>query len=155
MTNYSDIEIQTAKNLLKEGYKWIARDESEGLFAYSDKPIKLDTFWCSDGMSNCVCYYVPIFQNIRFEDKEPTSLESIVHPQILDDEEQRYLESVIRPFRNDVTKISKRGFRPYVFLKFNLKFNGEKYFFLNNCYTVTMFKGMEPNRWYTLEELGL
>ena len=74
---------------------------------------------------------------------------------ILDDEEQRYLESVIRPFRNDVTKISKRGFWPYVFLKFNLKFNGEKYFFLNNCYTVTMFKGMEPNRWYTLEELGL
>ena len=74
---------------------------------------------------------------------------------ILDDEEQRYLESVIRPFRNDVTKIYKGGFRPYVFLKFNLRFNGEKYFFLNNCYTIAMFKGMEPNRWYTLEELGL
>ena len=74
---------------------------------------------------------------------------------ILDDAEKRYLSAVIRPFRNDVTKISKRGFRPYVFLKFNLKFNGEKYFFLNNCYTVAMFKGMEPNRWYTLEELGL
>ena len=75
--------------------------------------------------------------------------------QILDDADRLYLSAVIRPFRNDVTKISKRGFRPYVFLKFNLKFNGEKYFFLNNCYTVTMFKGMEPNRWYTLEELGL
>lgn len=75
--------------------------------------------------------------------------------QILDDAEKRYLSAVIRPFRNDVTKIYKGGFRPYVFLKFNLRFNGEKYFFLNNCYTVTMFKGMEPNRWYTLEELGL
>ena len=40
---YTDIEIQTAKNLLKEGYKWIAMDESGGLFAYTDKPSKLDT----------------------------------------------------------------------------------------------------------------
>lgn len=75
--------------------------------------------------------------------------------QILDEAERKYLSAVIRPFRNDVTKISKRGFYPYVFLKFNLRFNGEKYFFLNNCYTVTMFKGMEHNHWYTLEELGL
>lgn len=75
--------------------------------------------------------------------------------QILDDADRRYLSAVIRPFRNDVTKISKRGFRPYVFLKFNLKFNGEKYFFLNNCYTVTMFKGMKSGHGYTLEELGL
>lgn len=89
MDKYSDIEIQTAENLLKEGYKWIARDESGGLFAYIDKPIKLDTFWCSDGINNFVCNYVPIFQNIRFGDKEPTSLEGIVHPQILDDAEHK------------------------------------------------------------------
>ena len=110
MTNYSDIEIQTAKNLLKDGYKWIARDESGALFAYTDKPSKLDTFWCSDGMSNYVCIeLVPIVQNIRFEDKEPTSIESIVHPQILDDTEKRYLKGVIRPFRDKVLYIAKRS----------------------------------------------
>ena len=99
-SKYNEIEIQTAKNLLEHGYKWITMDESGGLFAYTDKPSKIDTFWCSDGIGNCVCYYVPIFQNIRFEDKEPVSLESIVHPQILDDEERRYLSAVIRPFRD-------------------------------------------------------
>ena len=40
MTNYSDIEIQTAQSLLKEGYKWIARYESGRLFAHSAKPSK-------------------------------------------------------------------------------------------------------------------
>jgi len=40
MTKYSDIEIQIAKNLLGKDYKWIARDESGSLFAYTDKPRK-------------------------------------------------------------------------------------------------------------------
>ena len=154
MTKYNDIEIQTAKNLLKEGYKWIAMDESGGLFAYTDKPSKLDTFWCSDGMSNCVCYYVPIFQNIRFDDKEPTSLESIVHPQILDDAEREYLSAVIKPFRNEKLEIVKHsacnGSEEW------LNFVREKgSFYLPNFKTGTMYKGMEPGHKYTLEELGL
>ena len=159
MTNYSDIEIQTAKNLLKEGYKWIARDESGGLFAYTDKPSKLDTFWCSDGMSNCFCYYVPIFQNIRFEDKEPTSLESIVHPQILDDAEKRYLSAFIKPFRNRVLHISRMRY-------LGVSSSGYEHIFItlsDDSYNIelplfkkeTMYKGMEIERRYTLEELGL
>ena len=150
---YTDIEIQTAKNLLKEGYKWIARNSFGTLFTYGVKQVNNPEKYMS-GRYVCSCF-VPIFESVKRDDKEPVSLESIVHPQVLDDAEKRYLKGVIRPFRNDVTKIYKGGFWPYVFLKFNLKFNGEKYFFLNNCYTVTMFTGMEPNRWYTLEELGL
>lgn len=150
-SKYSDIEIQTAKNLLKEGYKWIVMDESGGLFAYTDKPIKLDTFWGSDGIGNCVCYYVPIFQNIRFGDKEPVSLESIVHPQILDDAEKRYLKGVIRPFRNDVEKICKTagGNREWI------AFYGKSYFFLPYFDAGTMYKGMKLGHKYSLEELGL
>ena len=49
MTNYSDIEIQTAKNMLKKGYKWIARDESGSLFAYTDKPRKWSKLLWSNG----------------------------------------------------------------------------------------------------------
>lgn len=154
MNKYNEIEIQTAKNLLKEGYKWIAMDESGGLFAYTDKPIKLDTFWCSDGMSNCVCYYVPIFQSVRFDDKEPTSLESIVHPQILDDAEKRYLSAVIKPFRNEKLEIVKHsacnGSEEW------LNFVSEKgSFYLPNFKTGTMYKGMKQGKHYTLEELGL
>lgn len=161
MTKYSDVEIQTAENLLKEGYKWIARDESEGLFAYTDKPSKVDTFWCSDGISNCVCYYVPIFQNVRFEDKEPTSLESIVHPQILDEEEKRYLAGVIRPFRGRavfVKKIYHTGYTvDYEQIIIRVKSIATLIadiplpFFKKG----EMYKGMKLNREYTLEELGL
>lgn len=163
MTKYSDIEIQTAENLLKEGYKWIARDESGGLFAYTDKPSKLDTFWRSDGISNCVCYYVPIFQSIRSDDKEPVSLESIVHPQILDDAERRYLSAVIKPFRDKVRYISKVGEKVvednakdytdcYLFLRFTDASDDMSF---PNFREGEMYEGMEINKWYTLEELGL
>ena len=167
-SKYNDIEIQTAKNLLEHGYKWITMDESGGLFAYTDKPSKLDTFWCSDGMSNCVCYYVPIFQNIRFEDKEPTSLESIVHPQILDDAEREYLSAVIKPFRDKVRYISKvvddikfmtfkqgivEGYTDcHLFIRFADA--SDDMSFPTFC-EGEMYEGMERNKWYTLEELGL
>ena len=158
-SKYNDIEIQTAKNLLKEGYKWIARDESEGLFAYTDKPSKVDTFWCSDGISNCVCYYVPIFQNVRFEDKEPTSLESIVHPQILDDAEKRYLSAVIKPFRKYVISIRLQDVgvtsNQRVTVFYNDYVFGRSSFALPTFKKGTMYKGMEVGRKYTLEELGL
>lgn len=156
---YDDIEIQTAKNLLKEGYKWIARDESGGLFAYIDKPSKLDTFWCSDGNSNCVCYYVPIFQNVRFVDKEPTILEAIVHPQILDDAERRYLKAVIRPFRDRVKHICKVNYSgtssseyQYLFITLSdISYNIDLPIFKRD----TMYKGMKKGHDYTIEELGV
>ena len=99
MNKYSEIEIETAKNLLEHGYMWIVRYESGRLFAHCEKPIKVDNVWGSFGDSVCVCKFVPIFQSVRFGDKEPVSLEAIVHPQILDDAEKRYLSAVIRPFR--------------------------------------------------------
>ena len=98
MTKYSDIEIQTAKNLLKKGYKWIARNKYGRLYAHAAKPSKVGTYWWSVGNIDHACDYVPIFQSVRFEDKEPVSLESIVNPQILDDAEKRYLNGVIKPY---------------------------------------------------------
>lgn len=75
---------------------------------------------------------------------------------ILDDAERRYLSAVIRPFRNDVTEICKRSCKPYEYLRINGRFNnGVNYFFLPNFDAGTMYKGMELDRWYTLEELGL
>ena len=125
-SKYSDIEIQTAKNLLKKGLKWIVRNQSGRLSAHACKPSKVDTHWWSVGYSDCTCDYVPIFQSVRFDDKEPTSLESIVHPQILDDAEKRYLSAVIKPFRNRVQYIEKMfedhllGDQDcYLFIRFN------------------------------------
>ena len=151
-SKYSDIEIQTAKNLLKEGYKWIARDESGCLFAYTDKPSKVGTYWWSVWYSDCTCDYVPIFQSVCFSDKEPTSLESIVHPQILDDAEKRYLSAVIRPFRKKIKYIVKMRYdkSEFIFMRVGTSSIYMPYFDIG-----TMYKGMEIAKKYTLEELGL
>lgn len=152
MTKYTDIEIQTAKNLLKEGYKWIARNKAGRLSAHAAKPSKVNTYWWSVGKSDCTCDYVPIFQSIRFDDKEPTSLENIVHPQILDDAERKYLSAVISPFRKKVKYIAKMRYdkSDFIFMRVGNSSLSMPFFDID-----TMYKGMEIDKKYTLEELGL
>lgn len=155
MTDYSDIEIQTAENLLKKGYKWIVRDTTfygKAIFAHKEKPHKEACWWMGTVGCRRVCNdEVPIFQSVGTEDTEPTSIESIVHPQILDDAERRYLSAVIRPFRKDIVEICKKQGKGYEYISFN----GEKHFYLPFFDAGAMYKGMEPDRWYTLEGLGL
>ena len=149
MTDYSDIEIQTAENLLKEGYKWITRSIYGAIIAYKIKPDKEKYI-----SGNVICSdLVPIFESIRCGD-EPVSLESIVHPQILDDAERRYLKAVIRPFRNEKLKIVK--FSACDGSEEWLSFVNEKgSFYLPNFKPGTMYKWMEPDKEYALDELGL
>ena len=154
MTNYSEIEIETAKNLLEQGYKWIARNRSGKLRAYHSKPSNRGRIWLSD--DDCYGYYfcefVPIFHNISIEDSEPTSLEAIVHPQILDDAEKRYLSAVIRPFRDRVKYIEKIACacEEYIYIQVN-----RDWAILPLFKEGTMYKGMKIGKAYTLEELGL
>ena len=71
---------------------------------------------------------------------------------ILDDAEKSYLRGVIRPFRNEVLSIRKVSavserivIQMRSFLDINLP-----------CFKKgTMYQGMEENRRYTIEELGL
>lgn len=161
MTKYSDIEIQTANNLLKEGYKWIARETFGWLYAYKDEPHKdydrniNDYVWRDNGKYCPVCTIrAPIFLNVTCCDKEPVSLESIVHPQILDDVERKYLSAVIKPFRNKVKSINKAASEAnQEFIAIDFK-NGDETF-LPWFKAGTMYKGMKLGRKYTLEELGL
>jgi len=155
MTKYNEIEIQTAKNLLENRFKWLARNKDGKLFAYSVKPSKGVTVWYPIGICDCICNYVPIFQSVRFSDKEPTSIESIVHPQILDDVERRYLSAVIRPFKDRVGCICKTFYTSeyqhiYIVLR-DCNYN----MYLPIFKKGTMYKGMEFGRSYSLEELGL
>ena len=153
MTNYNDIEMQTAKNLLESGFKWIARNEGGKLFTHSVKPCKGRKVWSSDGYIYCVCgEFVPIFQSIKFEDSEPTSLEAIVHPQILDDAERRYLKAVIRPFRDKVLAICKVNDIESDYIIICLEFENVC---LPDFPTGTMYIGMKKGHDYTIEELGL
>ena len=175
MTKYNDLEIQTAKNLLKNGYKWIVRNRTGKLLVYYSKPSNRGRLWISDDDSYgyCICEEsIPIFKNVCFGDKEPTSLESIVHPQILDNVEKQYLKGVIEPFKNRVKCISKTSVMHhtkgmciyaddlpvigdpghYISIRFTDESDDMNFpvFYLDN-----MYKGMEPDHWYTLEELGL
>ena len=163
MNKYSEIEIETAKNMLKKGLKWIGRNQAGRLSAHANKPSKVDTYWWSVGYSDCTCDYVPIFQSVRFGDKEPVSLESIVHPQILDDAERKYLSAVISPFRDRVKHICRvwyitssgeyqRNLSIYITLSDDVtSYNIDLPIFKKE----TMYKGMKIGKAYTLEELGL
>ena len=156
MTKYSDIEIETAQNLLEHDFMWLARNGTGRLYAHPAKPVKVNNVWGSVGLSSCVCYFVPIFQSIRFDDKEPVSLESIVHPQILDDVEKKYLSAVIKPFRNRVWYIMKSfsidKANCYIFIRFN-DGSGDMNFPVFR--KGDMYKGMKICKAYTPEELGL
>ena len=82
-------------------------------------------------------------------------LEEEYKPTILTEKENAYLSAVIKPFRKDVECIEKLN--PSCL-------NGKQYLrieLINDYFTLpifaegTMYQGMEANKRYTLEELGL
>lgn len=163
MSKYSDIEIETAKNLMAHGYNWLVRTASGKLCAHAVKPGRVDGTWWSGWSalgSEHVCSYVPIFKDIHPLDKEPTSLESIVHPSVLDDAEKRYLRGVVRPFSDAELYIMKHheSLRNVedIIIGYKSDVLDERFYFrLPPFKAGTMYKDMEPDRKYSLEELGL
>ena len=82
-------------------------------------------------------------------------LEQEYKPPILDDVEKAYLSAVIKPFRGDVEyieKINHSCLNDKQYLRIELP--GD-YCTLPLFEKGTMYKGMEVNKRYTLEELGL
>ena len=87
--------------------------------------------------------------------EEPTYKTVYEHKEeILDEAEKRYLRSVIKPFRDRVTFISKLHTREdKEFISINLK--NRDYIDLPLFKENTMYKKMIINKDYTLKELGL
>lgn len=104
--------------------------------------LRQEDYYC--GMSCEECY-----EWLKQEYKEPPK-------PILTDKEREYLSAVIKPWRDDVAYIKK--FRPQnskfgEFIAIGTKDKDEAtlpYFVID-----TIYKGMEVNKEYTLEELGL
>ena len=71
---------------------------------------------------------------------------------ILDDVEKRYLEGVLRPFKDKVEFIKKDQNDYGQWISIELK---EDWFCLPYYEIDKMYKGMELNKEYTLQELGL
>ncbi|MBF1085987.1 hypothetical protein [Solobacterium sp.] len=78
-------------------------------------------------------------------------------PQILTEKEKAYLSAVIKPFRKDIEYIEKRVFisNPLHSEYIRIYFKYNETLLLPNFPRGTMYKGMELNEEYTLEELGL
>ena len=156
MGNYSEMEIQVAKNLKDKGYKWIAKDKNDSLYAFKYKPYKDETVWYADREPeiNVCSFAVPIFKNIHWSDKEPTSIYYIINPQILDDIEKQYLERVLRPLP-EVTSIVKVFDMPSQKERLSIRFAGGCYMYFPFFEKETMYKGMIEGKFYTPEELVL
>ena len=81
-------------------------------------------------------------------------LEEEYKPNILEEKEKEYLAAVIKPFREKVKYIQKC---------FDLGNEAYIYIYVKKCGSMifptfrrgTMYRGMEDNKRYTLEELGL
>lgn len=83
-------------------------------------------------------------------------LEEEYDPKILTDKETAYLSAVIKPFREDVECIEKiecySDEKEYIYITMKKDYD---YCELPAFEKGTMYKGMEVNKAYTLEELGL
>lgn len=80
---------------------------------------------------------------------------------ILEDEEKKYLRNVIKPFRKDIVFIQKTDRSvnydlEYLTFQIHDLLDGSYYMMNLSCFKKgTMYKGMELEKEYSLEELGL
>lgn len=88
----------------------------------------------------------------------PTGYKTVyeVEKEILDEEEKKYLSAVIKPFKNNVLYIVKvyNLYNDYQQL-LTIALKGDRFIQFPSFEKDTMYKGMIPNRYYTLKELGL
>ena len=91
-----------------------------------------------------------IFDKLQEKLKVRLTLE--VEEPILDEEERKYLSDVIRPFRDRVDCIRKMNNSEGDYITIYLKTD---YFCLPYFQKETMYKGLELDKEYTLEDLGL
>lgn len=102
--------------------------------------------------------YCWFFNKDLYSDKFLDQTIEIEAPEILSKEEKEYLSAVIKPFRDRVTHIKKKAWttpkRKYIEIEYR-----ENEVIHALCFpdlpNDEMYKGMEDNRPYKLEELGL
>lgn len=120
-----------------------------------DKFINLSAIRRIEWLSNLRDNFGQLGKIIKIEEPTYKTVYEI-KPEILDKTEKRYLNNVIKPFREDIKYIVKVGNfsdNKLEYLKIILKRSDIMTFpyFDKN----TMYKGMKTNKEYTLEELGL
>ncbi len=136
--------------LNKEKYK----DELEDILAKTIAVSKSGKIYKCTDSGNCKdC----IFCDVACVDGARNWLNSEYKEQILDDAEKEYLSAVIKPFRKDVEYIMKlpkfEWIQEEIYIHIGRSWRGN--IELPTFKKGAMYKGMEINKRYTLEELGL
>lgn len=90
-----------------------------------------------------------------FSDKFLNQEIEVETPDVLNEKEKEYLSAVIKPFKDREIKICKYESVNKSFEYIVIIFNNSEGFWLPNFKKNTMYKGMELEKKYTLEELGL
>ena len=153
MKEYSKIEIDTAKNLVRDGYHWIARTPSGRLAVDKTEMWKDADGWLGSSESFWMTTkYVPIFTDVTWHDDCPTCIDDIAYPPILDSTERRYLECVLRPLP-EVRCIRKE--ENIITEQLVVEFVNRHPVRFPSFEMGTMYKGMIGGRSYTPEELRL
>lgn len=141
--------------IIKKKLRDITKKEYE---KWREKECKTNKILCGNCPFNIVhCDTIrPWYENKEMlSDKFLNQEIDIEVPDILDETEKKYLSAVIRPFKKRVDSIMKisdpLGYeKEYIFIKLD-----EDSFSLPYFKTGTMYQGMELERAFTLEELGL
>lgn len=93
-----------------------------------------------------------------FKILRPTGYKKVyeAEKEVLDEKEKEYLSAVIKPFKNNVLYIVKvyNLYNDYQQL-LTIALKGDRFIQFPSFEKDTMYKGMIPNRYYTLKELGL
>lgn len=73
----SKLEYELLKYYSEHSYQYIAKDKSNQLFVYGNKPCKMSCTW--DDVENfCECNFKNLFSFVSWEDKEPTLIQDIL-----------------------------------------------------------------------------
>ena len=137
---------RTILNALPKEYKYIFRDLSGSL--------RISGSFADDGYFLSFCEF-----NHLFKDVKPGGEPICFRKSILDDVEREYLKTVFKPFASKIKYVKKQRCseiwegKEYiiVFMTDPEGDNAQLPVFKEG----TMYKGMKPNKTYTLDELGI
>ena len=74
----SKLEYELLKYYIEHGYQYIAKDKSNQLFVYGNKPCKMSCTW-EDVENFCECDFKNLFSFVKWEDEEATAIEDILN----------------------------------------------------------------------------
>lgn len=150
------VEVQFTKSDLKDGDYCIFKNKERAIKFGGYVIMNRGTMSLREYSKKLEHNYDSNYDIVRID--RPVEYKTIYkNDEILDSTEKKYLAAVITPFRNKVeyiTKVDTDIGRQYISIKYN---NGLDFEWINlpDFKLATMYVGMESNKDYTLEELGL